>query len=508
VTPALRRATAAAGIGFVVLAGIESLDIMGAPGPDGPAAAVVEAYAGNDAKLLVTTVCGALSLVAYVLFACGLWRLVRDAGARGAWPALLLAAGIGGPLLGGTGQAAQFVLVARGTDGIRDDPEGALDLHAFDLRVQAAGALLIALLLLSAGVAGRRTGALPAWAALAALALAPLLAAAAVVALASDAAARGALVPVLALHALWVLAVAVHLLLGAWAPARDDPPAMTLARLMFGAVAVAAGLSGVALVAAPSTTADWFAWGLAPPPLAATVGGFYLASSAVYGLGARAGWRAGRVLAIGILALSAPIFVSTLVDLDVFDLGRLPAVTWVVLFGAFGPAALVVLVAQRRVGTGPEPDRPLGAAVRASLAVLALALLAAAVALWADPAGGASWLPYAPPPLSGRVLGTWAFMLATIAGWSAWRDRYGEAWPALLALVLFPAGALLGAARTAGDMDGDGRPAHLAVLGAWLAAALVVAWAARRAAAPAATASPPPRSSRTAPRTPRDPRTP
>ena len=497
-TPAHRSATAAAGIAFVLLSGVESLDILGMPGPDGPASDVVEAYAANRALLLVQALCGAVSLVAYVVFAAGLARLVRDAGARGAWPALLLAAGIGGPLLGGIGQVAQFVLVSRGPDGIRDDPQGTLDLHAFDLRIQAAGALLIAVLLLSAGVAGRRTGALPPWAALAALALAPVVAVAAVVALASGAAAKGALVPALALHALWVLAVSAFLALDAYGPARDDAPAMTLARLMYGAVAVAAGLSGIALLAAPSTTADWFAWGLAPTPLAATIGGFYLASAVVYGLGAVGGWRAGRVLAIGILALSVPIFVATLAHLEVFDMGRLPAWTWVVLFGVFGPAALLVLAGQRGAGAGPEPDRSLPTAVRAGLLVLAAPLLVAAVALWADPAGAAEWLPYAPPPMSGRVLGTWAFLLAVVAAWSALRGRLGEAWPALLALVLFPAGALVAAARAAGDLEDDGRAAYLAVLAAWLGAALALAWAARRAPG-AATSSPPPRSSRTAP---------
>jgi hypothetical protein len=478
VTPALRRATAAAGIGFVVLAGIESLDILGAPGPDGPASAVVEAYTANHALLVVTTVCGALSLVAYVLFAAGLTRLVRDAGARGAWPWLLLAAGIGGPLLGGIGQAAQFVLVSRGTEGIRDDPEGALGLHAFDLRIQAAGAILIALLLLSAGVAGRRTGALPGWATGAALVLSPVLAVAAVVALASGGAAKGALVPALALHALWVLAVSAYLLIDTWEPARGDRPSMTLARLMYGAVAVAAGLSGIALLAFPSTTADWFAWGLAPVPLAALIGGFYLASSVIYGLGARAGWRAGRVLAIGILALSVPIFVATLVDLEVFDMGRLPAWTWVILFGVFGPAALLVLAGQRDAGVGPEPDRPLGTAVRAGLLVFAVPLLAVAVALWSDPVGADAWLPYAPPSLSGRVLGTWAFLLAAVAGWSAVRGLVGEAWPALVALALFPLCALIAAARAFPDLQEDGRGLYFAVLVAWLAGALALAWAA------------------------------
>src|SRR6185503_8153009 len=104
-------------------------------------------------------------------------------------------------------------------------------------------------------------------------------------------------------------------------------------------------------------------------------------------------------------------------------MGRLPAWTWVVLFGVFGPAALLVLAGQRGAGAGPEPDRSLPTAVRAGLLVIAAPLLAAAVALWADPAGASDWLPYAPPPMSGRVLGTSAFLLAVVAVWAALRGR-------------------------------------------------------------------------------------
>ena len=478
-SPALRRLAAAAGIGFVVLAGIESLDILGAPGPDGPASEVVAFYSGNHTQLWVTTVCGALSLVCYIVFAVCMQAGLRARGARGAWPALALVAGVGGPVLGGIGQVAQFVLVDRGAAGAAEDPDHTLALYAFDLHVQAAGAALIGLFLLACGVAGRRTGLLPAWASGAALALSPVLVAAALIGLASDAAARGALVPALALHTLWVLAIGVWLLLSAWEPARGERPSMTLARIMFGAVGVAAGLSGIALLAAPSATADYFAWGLAPAPLASLIGGFYLASSVVYLLGARAGWGVGRVLTIGILALSLPIFVATLVDLDLFDFGRLPAWTWVLLFGVFGPAALAVLAGQRDEPSGEAGGRRLGTAVRVGLLMMAVPLLALAIALWSDPVGGESYLPFEPPTLSGRVLGTWAFLLAAVAAWSALRDRVGEAWPALLALALFPVGALIAAARSFPDLEPDGRWAYVAVLAAWLAAALALAWAAR-----------------------------
>jgi hypothetical protein len=53
-----------------------------------------------------------------------------------------------------------------------------------------------------------------------------------------------------------------------------------------------------------------------------------------------------------------------------------------------------------------------------------------------------------------------------------------EAWLTLVALVVFPLGALIAASRTFGDLDSDGRGSYVAVLVAWLAVALVLVWAA------------------------------
>ena len=340
---------------------------------------------------------------------------------------------------------------------------------------------------------GRRTGLLPEWASIAALALSPVLVVAAAVALVSDEAAHGVLVPALALHALWILGVSIWLVLSAWEPARGEPLSMTLARIMFGAVGVAAGLSGIALLAAPSATADYFAWGLAPAPLAALIGGFYLASSGVYLLGARAGWGAGRVLTIGILALSVPIFIATLVDLDLFDFGASRRGPGWSCSGSSGRRPCSCWPASD-VPSGEAGGRRLGTAVRVGLLVMAVPLLVLAIDLWSDPVGGESYLPFEPPTLSGRVLGTWAFLLAAVAVWSALRDRVGEAWPALLALALFPIGALIAAARSFTDLETDGRWGYVVVLVVWLAVALALAWAARPAAGVTSTPARAPRS--------------
>ena len=60
----MRRVTGAAALGYVVLAAIENMGLLGAPGLGAPAAEVRAAYA-DTALGIVTTAAGALSLTCY-----------------------------------------------------------------------------------------------------------------------------------------------------------------------------------------------------------------------------------------------------------------------------------------------------------------------------------------------------------------------------------------------------------------------------------------------------------
>jgi hypothetical protein len=200
----------------------------------------------------------------------------------------------------------------------------------------------------------------------------------------------------------------------------------------------------------PEATGSFFAWTLAPAPLAAFAGGVYVASAIVYAAGIGASWRAARPLVVAAVVLSVSVLTVTLVHLEIFDLQRLQAWAWLVLFGGF--ATVTSVLALRR-----EPDRtpgdPLPPAARAAFATVALGLAAAGVALWADPAA------FGLPPLGGRFAGSWTVMLAVLAAWPAIRNRRDEARLPALALVALPAGALLAAART-----GAGDPAYIGAL--------------------------------------------
>ena len=389
----MRRITGAAALAYVVLAAIENMELLGMPGLGASDAAIEAAYA-DTALGVVTVTAGALSLLAYVVFATTLVPHM-------AWAAL------GGAGLAGAGVVAAALLVGGGDPAL------------FDVQLAVrylAGPLMAVVLIGAAGVAPRPLRRL-AFVVAVPLLLTPL-------------ALTGVELPAqlaFAAHAMWIW------LAGLWL-AVDG-----VRRAAFLMLVVAAGLVGIALLAVPDATGVFFAWSLAPAPLAAFAGGVYVASAYVYAVALRAPDAESRGLVIAAVVLSVSVLASTLAHLGVFDFERLQAWAWVALFAAFGLTTSVLAV---RGPWWPLPGPRLPVWARALLGTAAVLLGAAGVALLIDPAA------FSLPPLGGRFAGSWTAMLGTLAAWAALTDRRREARLPALALVALPAGALVAAART------------------------------------------------------------
>ena len=397
-----------------------------------PRSEIRAAYA-DTALGAVTVTAGALSLLAYVVFAATLRP-------RRLWPAL---AGAG---LAGAGVAAAALLVAGGDESL------------FDLQLRLrylAGPLMGLFLVGAAGAPLRR---------LALVVSVPLFL--------TPLALTGVELPAqlaFAAHATWFW------LAGLW---------LTVASVRHAAflmLSLAAGAVGAALLIVPDATGTFFAWGLQPASLAAFAGGVYVASALVYAVALRAPAREAHGLVVAAVVLSVSVLASTLAHLDVFDFGRLQAWAWVALFAAFGTITTVLAV---RGPWWPAPGPRLPVWARGLLGATASLLGGVAVALWIDPGA------FSLPPLGGRFAGSWVAMLATLAAYAALSNRRREARLPALALVALPAGALLAAART------DADPGYLLALGLLLAigaAVLAVSEApggAARRARPARTPAP------------------
>jgi hypothetical protein len=395
----MRRITGAAALGYVVLAAIENMGLLGAPRL-GASTAEVEAHYGDVALGVVTTVAGALSLACYLAFA---WLAARR------WaPAAAAGAGLA---LGGVVAAA--LLLGGGDPSLSDE----------QLQLRYVAGPFMALVVIGAA------GPLPRPLRTAGRVVALLLALTPLALLSFELYAQLAF----AAHAAWIWAVGLWLVVGGPEFVR---------RAAFLMLAVAAGMVGVALLIVPEATGAFFAWGLKPAPLAAFAGGVYVASAAVYTAGLRVSRRQAQPLVVAAVVLSVSVLAATFAHLDVFDFGRLQAWAWVALFAGFGITTTVLAV------TGPwrrEPGPQLPSWSRAVLGVASSGLAAAAVALWIDPAG------FSLPPLGGRFAGSWAAMLAVLAAWPAVRGRADEVRLPALALVALPLGALGAALRTDAD---------------------------------------------------------
>jgi len=243
------------------------------------------------------------------------------------------------------------------------------------------------------------------------------------------------------------------------------PPtrALLVARVLFAIVAVAAGLAGLLMIVAPDETDRYFSWPIGPPPVAALVGGFYLASALLFGRAAvREDWPGARGLCIGVLALTVPTVIATARHHDLFDLDRWQAVAWVVLFVASPIAFGTILYLQR--GRVARAGRALPAWVVTVCALEAIGYGGLAIALWIAPSDVADVMPFALPPMSGRFLGCWAAFLSVLACFASVRRRWPEARTSLLALTLWPLAASLTAVRSWDDLaPTDRRAGYLVV---------------------------------------------
>jgi hypothetical protein len=433
------RLAGAAGLGYVIAAGVENMELLGAPLPGAAAADIRAAYA-DQALAAVTWSAGLVSLVLYVLFAAWLAPRLR-------WPRAALVGGVVGPALALAGVIASGPLVF--DDGLSDDAvRAAVDLQQ-SLR-QLAGPFM-ALFLFCIGASDVLPDRLSrlARAIAAPLALTPLAAV-------TDAHwVQVAAVIAFALHAFVIWLASMWLTVGG-----GVTPAVLVRRGVFLMVSVAAGAVGLALLIVPGATRSFFAWGLSPDSLAAFAGGVYVGSAVLYAAGLRAPWRQARALVAAAAVLSVSVCVITLGHLELFDFGRLQAWAWLVLFPGFALATSALLLVGRR------QDRDHGGGelarwTRALLGVVAAVLAAIGVGLWIDPAGL--------PPLGGRFAGSWTVMLGFLAGWAAIANRRDEARLPALALIALPAGALVAAVRT---MEAD--PAHVSGLALLIACGAAV----------------------------------
>lgn len=435
----MRRLAGIAGLGYVAGVSIENMEVLEAPTLGSPVAEVRALYE-DQALAAVTTIAGAVALVFYCLFVVALVRLTGERGRP--WSLVALIGGIAGPLVAVAGLVASTILILDGglSDGEVDD---LFDLY---LRARIVSGVFVAMFLGGIGVAALRSRALPTWLGWYVCVLAVPMAIVPFAAFSEGKSIAIAVGIAFAFQTLWIFITSLWLLF-----ADGVAPVAFLRRSAFLLLVVAAGLIGIAMLAVPDATGEFFAWGLGPEPLAAFAGGVYVGSAAVYAAALWSGEREVRGLVLGAVVLSVSVFVVTLAHLDQFDFDRLQAWAWMVLFAGFSLVTAGILAFGNPKEQTDEPAEPLAPGIRLVLAATAIVLGVLALALWIDPTGLPA--PFDLPPLGGRFAGSWIALLAVLAGWAALRNRTDEARFSALALFTLPAGALIAALRTLPDLD-------------------------------------------------------
>ena len=202
-------------------------------------------------------------------------------------------------------------------------------------------------------------------------------------------------------------------------------PGTRLLLVIFGGLTL---LAFVVLFGLADKTERDFAWTINPPATAAFLGAAYAAGCVLVVLALRKGtWAALRIPFLTILVFAIATLVATLLHLDRFHFrsevlaARYAAYFWMVVYVLVPPAMVAVLIVQERRPT-PFPD-PLvmPTALRVTVLVQGLVLLAVGSALFGVPAVATALWPWPLTPLTARVVAAWllAFGLCAILAWNS-----------------------------------------------------------------------------------------
>ena len=209
-------------------------------------------------------------------------------------------------------------------------------------------------------------------------------------------------------------------------------PWVKFVELFLVANAVAAVLS---LGLAPGSE-DWFTWTIVPDASARLLAVMY-ANAVVLGVIAlrQPDWAHARAIFVLITVFAVAATTMTFFHLDPFL-----AHPWYHLAYWLGGYAVLVATApailvwqERRHGGRLPVTRPMTPVQRATGAVAAVAMTAAAAALLVDPAGFSAAWPWEIAPLTGRLLGVWLAAFAAAYAWALWDGDWARARPLYLA---------------------------------------------------------------------------
>jgi len=179
---------------------------------------------------------------------------------------------------------------------------------------------------------------------------------------------------------------------------------------------VLAALNGLFLYLVPVQAQTHYAWSIKPSVNAAFIGAGFLAGTLATGLvlAFATRWRTFSTLPIALWVLATSLLAATLIHNDRFKFGYPPTWVWTFVYGAVPFAVPYLVLRQRRnADAEPPPDARI-TPLRIISAVLGVAILAGAIALFIAPVDfGRHWL-WALTPLLARAVAAWYALFGTM----------------------------------------------------------------------------------------------
>ncbi|MBM2809983.1 MAG: hypothetical protein HW416_742 [Chloroflexi bacterium] len=187
-------------------------------------------------------------------------------------------------------------------------------------------------------------------------------------------------------------------------------------RIYLAIVACVGLVTGVVLLKAPDTTADYFAWQIDPANTAIFMGAGYLGTGVtlVWGVVNGLGWTGARLIVRPVMVFASIMIVATLMHADRFRWERAVTWMWLSAYALVIVGALVVEVLERRRAPLIQ-GAMLPPSERTALLVVGVTTGAVALFLFAAPQIAATVWPWALTPLTSRILAGWTAVAATLA---------------------------------------------------------------------------------------------
>lgn len=269
-------------------------------------------------------------------------------------------------------------------------------------------------------------------------------------------------------------------------------------RLLLYAASALVFLAGFQLFVLTEQTASTFAWTIANPLTAASLGAAYWSSVPVEFLAAReCAWSKSRIAVPGVWAFTTLTLIVTLVHVGAFHfaspdpLPRAAAYLWLGIYAGVPVTMVAAAWRQRRAGGVDAPrERPLPRWLRGAFVVLGAGMATAGLALFLVPDSVRAVWPWSLTTLTASAIGAWLLALSIITFHALVEDDLARVRPFAAGLVSFGLLQLAALARYPGSMAWGTAAAWIyLVFLVTLLGAGVVTWLGSRPRVPAAAGS-------------------